>query len=186
MQVVVKGKNIEVSDSLRQYIQKRLGKLGRYLDNIGSTTVEVSREKTKSAQDRHVVQVTTIANGTILRGEEKADDPLTAVDAVADVMHRQIVRYKEKLYRRGRTPAGRGATGESVSEAEGQPGGREQRTIVKTKQFTIKPASVEEAVEQMELLGHDFFVFNNAVTGQVNVLYRRRDGNYGLIEPEPM
>ncbi len=186
MQIVLKGKNVEVTEALRQYVEKKLGRLDRYLDNISSATVEISREKTKSAQDRHEVEVTIVANGTILRGETKADDPFAAVDVVSDVMHRQIVRYKERLYKRWRTAAGKAAAAEASEEAAQESLPREERRIVKTKQFAVKPVTLEEAVEHMELLGHDFFVFYNVDTDQINVLYRRRDGDYGLIEPEPL
>ncbi len=184
MQMVIKGKNLEVPEPLRDYVQKKLGKLDRYLDNITSVTVELAREKTKSSQDRHVAQVTLLANGTILRGEEKADELHTAIDSVANVMHRQIVRYKEKLYSRGRTSAGKPLPIEGEEGAPLEAVNEPSRRIVKMKQFSIKPMTVEEAVDQMELLGHDFFVFFNAATEQVNVLYRRDDGDYGLIEPE--
>lgn len=180
MQLVVKGKNVEVSETLRDYAQKKLGKLDRYLDNVTSATLELTREQTKSAEDRHVAQVTLVVNGTILRGEVKADQVHAAIDSVADVMHRQITRYKERLYERGRAaqkPAGK-------AEATAGDGAWTERRIVKTKQFAIKPMTVDEAVDQMELLGHDFFVFLNAETSKVNVVYRRKGGNYGLIEPE--
>ncbi|MCL5959118.1 MAG: ribosome-associated translation inhibitor RaiA [Chloroflexi bacterium] len=182
MQIVIKGKNTEVSEPLREYVEKKLGKLDRYLDNISTVTVELSKEMSKNAVNRHIIQVTVLTNGTILRGEEKAGDPHSAVDTVADVLHRQITRYKEKLYRRGRTAASRAAVPESREPEEEQEelGPR----IVKTKQFAYKPVTLDEAIDQMELLGHDFFIFLNSATDQVNVLYRRRDGDYGLIEPE--
>lgn len=181
MRMVVKGKNMEVSEHLREHAQKKLGKLDRYLENITSATVELTHEQTRSAEHSHVAQVTLVANGTILRGEERADDIRSAIDAVADVMHRQIVRYKEKLYSRGRTGGQR--PGETSEGFEGVASPTERR-VVKTKQFNIKPMTVDEAGEQMELLDHDFFVFYNAETGKVNVIYRRKDGDYGLIEPE--
>lgn len=182
MQMVVKGKNMEVPEPLRDYVQKRLGKLDRYLDNISTLTIELSTETSKNGGNRHVVQVTVVANGTILRGEEKASDPHIAVDTVTDVLHRQITRYKGKLVKRGRSTAAKVALVEELEQQEDRDevGPR----IVKTKQFSYKPIAVDEAVDQMELLGHDFFVFLNSTTDQVNVLYRRRDGDYGLIEPE--
>ncbi|MBM3134904.1 MAG: ribosome-associated translation inhibitor RaiA [Chloroflexi bacterium] len=189
MPLVIKGKNVEVNDQLRSYVTKRLGKLDRYLDNILSAQVELSVEKTRSTETRQVVQVTVDANGTILRGEEKAADMYAAVDAVTDKMERQIKRYKERLYHRGKTAAGRSPAlptlAEAVmpKEAEVAEEEEEEGRIVRTKLIDLKPMSAEEAIEQMELLGHNFFVLLNAETNDINVVYKRLDGNYGLLVP---
>ncbi len=182
MQFLIKSKNMEVPEALRQYLEKKLGKLDRYLDNISTVTIELSTSTSKTAGSRTVAQATLVANGAILRGEESAGDPQSAVDLVTDVLHRQITRYKEKLQNRGRVLGSRAQPAEEAEVEEDLE--EEQPRIVRTKQFAYKPMAAEEAVEQMELLGHDFFVFLNAATEQVNVLYRRRDGDYGLIEPE--
>lgn len=179
MNIIIKGKNMEVPEQLHSYVEKKLGKLDRYLDNINSATVELALEKTRSSEHRHTAQVTIVANGAILRGEEKADDIRKAIDAVADVMHRQITRYKEKLYSRGR-----GGRAEEMAQPLAESNQIEERRLVKIKQFAVKPLTVDEAIEHMELLGHDFFVFYNPHTEQVNVIYRRWNGDYGLIEPE--
>ena len=184
MLVVVKGKNLELTESLKNYAEQKVSKLDRYLDNITEASVELTTEHTRSAETRFVAQVTMLANGTILRGEERASDLYTAIDTVTDVMQRQIVRYKEKLYGRGRAAAGRaGAQVDAASVAKETP--TVAATVVRTKRFAIKPMEVDEAIEQMDLLSHDFYVFRNAATDEVNVVYRRKDGNYGLIEPEP-
>jgi len=190
MPLVIKGKNVEVNDQLRSYVTKRLGKLDRYLDNILSAQAELSAEKTRSAETRQVVQVTVDANGTILRGEEKAADMYAAVDAVTDKMERQIKRYKERLYHRGKMAAGRSpappSLAEAVMPAEAEVAEEEEEEegrIVRTKMIDLKPMSDEEAIEQMELLGHNFFVFLNAETNGINVVYKRLDGNYGLLVP---
>jgi putative sigma-54 modulation protein len=192
MPLVIKGKNVEVNDQLRSYVTRRLGKLDRYLDNILSAQVELSAEKTRSAETRQVVQVTVDANGTILRGEEKAADMYAAVDAVTDKMERQINRYKERLYHRGKTAAGRSpalptlaeaVTPAGVEVAEEEAEEEEEGRIVRTKMIDLKPMSAEEAIEQMELLGHNFFVFLNTETSSINVVYKRLDGNYGLLVP---
>ncbi len=189
MPLVIKGKNVEVNDQLRSYVTKRLGKLDRYLDNILSTQVELSVEKTRSAETRQVVQVTVDANGTILRGEEKAADMYAAVDAVTDKMERQIKRYKERLYHRGKMAAGRSPAlptlAEAVTPAEAEVAEEEEEEgrIVRTKMIDLKPMSAEEAIEQMELLGHNFFVFLNTENDGINVVYKRLDGNYGLLVP---
>ena len=180
MQPIITGKNMEVSQALKDYVQKKLGKFDRYLPDISETRVELSVEKVKSNQDRQVVQVTVRSNSTILRAEERSADMLAAVDAVRDKLQRQIVRFKERTVRM-RTRAQEAAEAEpflSTEEEEAAP------RIVRTKVFAVEPMGADEAVEQMELLGHDFFIFYNPDTGSMNVVYRRKDGNYGLLQPE--
>ena len=179
MELQITGKNIDVTPTVRRYIERKLGKLNRYLPNIIESKVEIVEEKTKSPQQRFVVQVTIDSNGTLLRDEERGEDQFTAIDKVAAVMNRQIEHYKGKLYEKGR---GNSLTRSEFSEevVEAQP----PKKVVKVKRFDIKPMSVDEAVDQMELLGHDFFLFFNADTEGINLIYRRKDGNYGLIEPE--
>lgn len=180
MQLVVKGKNLDLAAPVQTYVQKKLSKLNRYLDSIAEVQVEVSLEKTRSAQDRFVVQVTMRANGAVLRGEERGADIRTAVDAVFDVLHRKLVRYKEKLYGRRKGGGPRAA----ISEGLPAPTEVEGRQIVRVKRVSLKPMPAAEAAEQMELLGHDFFVFLDAEGDAISILYRRRDGHYGLIVPE--
>ncbi|MFQ5814665.1 MAG: ribosome hibernation-promoting factor, HPF/YfiA family [Anaerolineae bacterium] len=176
MQLIIQGKNMEVTDRLREYVEKKVGKLDRYLPTITEARMELSVESTKSAKDRQVAQLTVRSKGTFLRAEERTADMFASIDAIVDKMYRQIVRYKGKRYGRGHGP------GEMppVEEFEEE----ERPRIVRTKRFQVSPMDEEEAVEQMELLGHDFFVFFNINTNEVNVLYRRKDGNYGLIEPD--
>ncbi len=175
MQLIVSGKNFEVSDRLREYVERKIGKLDRYLPTLTEARVELTLENTKNASQSQVVQVTLRNNGTILRGEERSADFTASVDAVLDKLTKQIDRYKTKRHR-GR------AAGERETPAE-EPDISGPR-IVRTKQFRTPPISEEEAIEQMEMLGHNFFVFFNRERGAINVLYRRNDGNYGLIEPE--
>ncbi len=184
MLVVVKGRGLEVGEPLRAYAEEKLGKLDRYLDNIAEASIDLAAEKAKNAEERFVAQVTMSVNGTILRGEERAGDLYTAIDSVMDLMQRQIERYKGKLYRSKTRPSTARAIAARIATETGQQAVEDQPRVVKTKRFAIKPMEVDEAIEQMELLGHDFFVFFNAVTEETNVLYRRNDGNYGLIEPE--
>ena len=176
MQLIIQGKNIEVTDRLREYVEKKVGKLDRYLPTITEARMELSVEGTKSAKDRQVAQLTVRSKGTLLRAEERTADMFASIDAIVDKMYRQIVRYKGKRYVRGRGP------GEvpPVEEFEEEP----PRRIVRTKRFQVAPMDEEEAIEQMELLGHDFFVFFNVNTNEINVIYRRKDGDYGLLEPE--
>lgn len=183
MQLVIQGKNIEVSDWLRQYVEKKAGKLDRYLPDADEVRVELAVEKTKSAQDRQVVQMTVRANGRILRAEEKSADMFASVDAVMDKIHRQIARFKGRRLDR-RTQGSNAATAEMSAPVEVEIEEEETPSIVRVKRFILTPMDEEEAAEQMELLGHDFFVFYNSRTAEVNVVYRRRDGNYGLLQPQ--
>ena len=177
MELQINGKNVELSPTVRSYIERKFGKLNRRLPNIVETSVEIREEQTKSPQQRFVVQATINSNGTLLRGEERGETLFTAIDKVAAIMNRQIEHYKGKLYSRGRGSSF--ARSEFSEETETPLPG-----VVKVKRFTVKPMSVAEAVDQMELLGHDFFLFFSADTERLNLLYRRRDANYGLIEPE--
>ena len=176
MQLIIQGKNMEVTDRLQEYIEKKVGKLDRYLPTITEARMELSVEGAKSAKDRQVAQLTVRSKGTLLRAEERTADMFASIDAIVDKMYRQIVRYKGKRYGRGRGP-GEIPPVEEVEEEE-------PPRIVRIKRFQVAPMDEEEAVEQMELLGHDFFVFFNVETNEMNVIYRRKDGNYGLIEPE--
>ncbi len=180
MELQIIGKNLEVPEAVQQYIQKKIGKLSRYLSNIAECKVEIYQEKTKSPQQRFRVQVTVNSKGTLIRGENRGEDVYVAIDSVAEVLARQIERYKGKLYDKGRGMSLARQeidSDELVSEVV-------PKKVVKVKRFMVKPMSVDEAVEQMELLGHDFFLFVGADSGEVSLLYRRRDGNYGLIEPQ--
>ena len=178
MELQITGKNIDLAPAVRRHIERKLSKLGRYLPNITESKVEIFEEKTKSPQQHYVVQVTLDSSGTRLHGEERGADLFIAIDKVAAIMTRQIEHYKGKLYEKGRGISL--ARNEFKEEVEGQP----IRKVVKVKRFPLKPMSVTEATDQMELLGHDFFLFFNAEAGELNLLYRRKDGNYGLIEPE--
>jgi putative sigma-54 modulation protein len=181
MELTIKGRNVEVTDRLREYVQKKIGKLDRYLPSIAEARVELSVEDTRAAQHRQVCQMTIRSNGAILRAEERSDDIFNAIDVVLDKMYRQIARYKGKRADRWR---GVGASAEPLP-IEIEPETEEETTnIVRRKRFSMAPMQPEEAIEQMELLGHDFFVFYNADEGAINVLYRRRDGDYGLLQPE--
>jgi len=177
LQFVAKN-NVELSEAVQDYARKKIGKLSRYLPTISGGKVEVSHEGTKSPDQRFTVQVTLDSKGTLVRTQEKAEDIHVAIDKVTDVLTTRLKRYKGKLYDKGRgtSPVRQGAV--EVEEGE------IPRKVVRTKHFLVKPMSVDEATNQMELLGHDFFLFIDADTEKVNLLYRRKDGNYGLIEPE--
>ena len=177
------ARNMRLTDNTREHVEKKAAKLERYLQEIDEIRVELSHEKTaRNANDRQVSQITVRGRGFILRTEERSDDLITAFDVSFDKMQRQIDRYKGKRHH------GRG-DGRSAAEAvdEDLPvdeTGELLPLIAKRKKFVVMPMSEDEAVEQMRLLGHDnFFVFFNAEKNSIQVLYRRRNGSYGLIEP---
>jgi ribosomal subunit interface protein len=191
MELTVKSRNGKVTERQRQHIDEKLNKLARYMDGINSATVEVLSEQLRSSGETYRVQVTLVGeHGVILRAEEQAGDLFSAVDAVQQVLERQIKRYKEKYWRRGRNR--RSERGVAPVEAEPAPPvlapeleeGPPAPVVIRTKQFSLRPMFVDDAIEQMELLGHNFFVFQDGESDKMAVLYRRRDGNYGLIVPE--
>jgi putative sigma-54 modulation protein len=192
MQLVVKGKNMEVSDKLREFVENKISRLERVLPDIAEAEVELSSAKTKSAGSRYEAQVTLKVNGNLIRAEQYAGDSLSAMDAVIEKIDRQIARYKHSkfgAYNKGTSesksanPKERIARAEEEEEDEEDEEGLEGR-VVRTKRFSLKPMDVQEAVEQMQLLGHAFYVFSNSETEKVSVVYKRRDGNFGLIEQE--
>ncbi len=181
-EVKIFGRNMEVTDKVHDYVFSKAEKLDRYLKEIEEVRVELSFAKSaRSAADRQVAQITVQGRRLLLRTEERADDILAAFDSAFDKMQRQIERYKGKQ-KRGR--------GDGRSAAEVLPDSPEDdeddvMMIARRKRFTVYPMVEEEALEQMKLLGHDnFFIFYNGETNAMNVLYRRRDGSYGLIQPE--
>ncbi len=176
MDLKVTGKNIELSPELTGYIDKKLGKLSVHLANIKDAKVEIAGEKTRSPGQRFIVQVTVNSGGTILRGEERGEDLFSAIDKVAAIMKRRIERFKGKHYSK--------KGGASARTVEPEIPVKTGHKIVKYKQFAVRMMPVDEAVEQMELLSHDFFLFLNNETGRLNLLYRRKDKDYGLIEPK--
>lgn len=182
MQLIVKGKNTEVPEAVRRYAERKIGRLSRYLNNATEAVVELSQENTRGSNQRQVVQVTITATNAVLRGEERAADLFTAIDAAANTMKRQAERYKSKLYHLHQRRRAAPAPGPEEVSLPSEPSPPDR--VVRMKRFAIKPMTTEEAREQMELLGHDFFFFRSAETGQYNVIYRRHDGDYGLIEPE--
>ncbi len=178
LQILAKN-NVEVSETIREYANKKMSKLNRYLPTIGEGKMEVSEAKTKLPEQRFTVQVTLDSKGTLIRAQEKAGDLRTAIDMVMGTISTRIERYKGKLYDKGR---GISLTRQETIEETGEDEGSQE--VVKSKHFLVKPMGEDEAIRQMELLGHDFFLFVNADTGVVNLLYRRKDGKYGLIVPD--
>ena len=176
----IRGKNIEITPSLREYVEKRVGKVTKYFEKVGEITVLLTVSK-----GRHIVEVTVpIQGGIVLRGEEATMDMYTSIDLVVEKLERQIHKQKTKLARRFR---GGGFKAEVIEEQEkDHPVDKRDESaeypVVKTKRFVVKPMDVQEAIMQMNLLDHNFFVFRDSETEEVNVVYRRTDGNYGQIE----
>jgi putative sigma-54 modulation protein len=182
--VEVFGRNLEVTDRINTYVTKKVTKLDKYLPGIDEARVDVAFVKSaRSAADRQVAQITVRGKGFILRAEERSDDIITALDSALEKMQRQIERYKGRHYRgRGDGKSASDVTTQAVEEEESSELGP---VITRRKRFVLYPMDEYEALEQMMLLGHeDFFVFYNANSNAINVLYKRRDGNFGLIEPQ--
>jgi putative sigma-54 modulation protein len=184
MEMQITGKNLEISAAARTYITRKMGKIDRHLPNILSFDVEATEEQTRAPEQRFILQVTVNSNGTLLRGEERGPDLYTATDKVAEVMNRQIEHFKGKLpYSKGRSMRSIRTNTTEVNSAVEAENVDDGPRVVKSKRFDVKPMSLEEAVDQMVLLNHDFFLFYNPDTNIMNLIYKRKDGNYGLIEP---
>ena len=180
MEITVSGQHFEVPDSVVERARRKLGRLSHYLPLLHDAVVEVdiAHEKAKDPDKRYVIRVTVDGGGTHLRAEERAAAPETAVDQAARVLAGQARRHKQRLYERGRVKAGPAPTPRrGVAK-------RPSAKVTREKRFDVKPMGVDQAVEEMEALGHEFFVFHHEAEGQVAVLYRRRAGDYGLIIPE--
>ena len=180
MRTIVRGKNLEVPDRVRQYTERKFARLERLLDDRTDAVVELSNEAHRSAADAHIVDVTLVIDGTTLRSRATGGSYQAAIDVVVDKVERQAIEHKEKPRVRAR-PEEEKTILRKI--ADGTADGSTDRKIVKTKRFAIEPMFEEDAVVAMEELGHDFYVFVNAETERVAVLYRRKDGHYGLIEP---
>jgi putative sigma-54 modulation protein len=179
MDLQITGHNVDILPTVRSYLDKKLSKLGRHLPNLETVKIEVSEQKTKSKEQRFVAEVTLDINGTLLRSEERAENLITAIDRVVPALDRQIEKYKGKLYKKSKA----GIAARAQAQTEATPEDVETPRIVRTKRFPVKPMMAEDAINQMELLGHDFFLFVNHETKEINLVYRRKDGNYSVIEP---
>lgn len=179
MKISISGKNIEVSDYLRDLINKKVSKLDKYFNEDTEAHVTLSVEK-----NRHIVEVTIPFPGGIIRGEETSGDMYASIDNVLAKLEKQIVRHRTKLEKNLRAGAFKAPTPVYSDSFDQDDLDEEQHKVVKIKHFDIKPMTVDEAMLQLEMLGHSFYMFANGDSGQINVLYKRKDGNYGLIEPE--
>jgi putative sigma-54 modulation protein len=184
MDVTVKGRNMWVTEALERYALEKVERIRKFFDDehsVSRAEVELSHERNPSNSEPEVAEATLFINGAVLKAREASEDMYASIDRMSDKLERQVRRYRGRQIDRwhgqlkGRSPEPQTVVLEEEEEIEAK--------IVRTKQFQMKPMGAEEAVLQMELLDHDFFVFTSADTGDINVVYRRRDGNYGLIEP---
>jgi putative sigma-54 modulation protein len=184
MDVVIRGKNVKVSKSLRSAAEEHLAKLDRYANGFARAEVDFSEERNPRIAENQKCEVLVHVKGHLLKAHASASEPFAALSAVCDKVEHQVKRLKDKRVARHHPRRVRSERVELPpldDEEEGESDGQTAR-IVKTKEFTIKPMTAEEAVLQMDLLGHDFFLFTSSETGRAAVIYRRNDGNFGLIE----
>ena len=182
MRLQVKGRNVEVSDSIRRYAEEKLGRLDRQLADPTQVELELTVEHNPSIALNHIAEATIWTKGPTLRASESSTAFEASIDQLVDKLERQVKRYREQ---RSRRETGRRAAANEPAPDPGLSPEQLDRMIVKSKQFTLTPMSADEAVLQLELVGHDFFVFQNEETGRTEVVYRRRDGDYGHIETAP-
>ena len=179
MRLEVKGRNVEINDSIRRYAEEKLDRIEKQLPETTQIEVELTLETNPSIADDHIAEATVWTKGSTLRVRESSSAFETSIDLLSDKLERQVKRYREK---RSRRETGRRANGHPSDEPTFS-GEQLDRMIVKSKQFELQPLTPDEAAVELELIGHDFFVFTNTETGKTNVVYRRRAGAYGLIEP---
>ncbi len=180
IEVKIYGRNINISDNLTEQIQRKVSGLDRYLDDIVEARVDLASTNARSAEEREVVQITVQGKGFILRAEERSSDTINALNLAVDTIQSRIERYKGKRNKRRK----QGADQKEVLETEEDEDPEKTPVIARRKQFSLRPMDEWEAIDQMELLGHtNFFVFYNAQTEAINVIYRRYDGTLGLIQP---
>lgn len=176
MNYIITGRKVDVTDGLRERVYKRLGKLEKYFKDDPDVRVTFS-----VAKDRHTIEVTIFSTGVIYRAEETDPDMYAAIDKVVDVIERQMRRHKTHLEKKLKKEAFDAPY--APIEAASEPVDEETEfKVVKVKKFSFKPMSVEEAILQMNLLGHEFFVFDNSENDAISIVYKRKDGNYALIE----
>jgi putative sigma-54 modulation protein len=182
--VEIFAKNIELTEAIKGYIEKKVSKLDRFIKEIDETRFDITYSKTaRNVNERHSAQITLHGHGYILRAEERSDDLYAAIDLVMDKILRQIERYKGKKYR-SFTTAKNATENIDITESEKEPVS-EKPIIVRRKRFKLSPMDEMDAIEQMNMVGHeDFYIFFNLKSNRINIVYRRRDGNYGIIEPE--
>jgi putative sigma-54 modulation protein len=186
MDVMVKGRNISVTEALERYATGKVERIAKFFDDgrsVSRVEVELIHERNSSNPEPEVADATLFINGTVLKAREASADMYASIDRMSDKLERQVRRYRGRQIDRWHGQRERHALEEAGPVIVEEEAEDIESRIVRTKQFQMKPMSPEEAALQMELLDHAFVVFTNADTGEINVVYRRRDGNYGLIEP---
>ncbi len=187
MQVTVTGRNVDLTPALKDYLVDKLQRSQKHFDHVLVATALLTVAKNPSVAQNQTAEITIKLNGSVIRGEESTENMYASIDLVADKIERQLRKYKTRYYHKGTKTKNRNGAVE-LSELDYDIGQSKDENhlpkIVRSKRFTLKPMPAEEACKQMDLLGHDFFMFINSDTSQVNTIYHRRDGNYGLIEPE--
>ena len=189
MELKIYAKNINIDDRTEDYIRKKFDRLKRHLSAMTGAKLEVSRTSSRSQNDRVVAQMTLAVKGNVLRAQERDVNLFAAIDSVADVLDRQIRRFKTRAYRSeqsrraARAASARGLEpGPSPMEVDAE--SEAESRVVRAKRFRMSPMSVADAIDHMDMLSHEFFLFYNVETDEYNVVYQRRDGDYGIIEPE--
>ncbi|MDQ8734013.1 ribosome hibernation-promoting factor, HPF/YfiA family [Paenibacillus sp. LHD-38] len=175
----IRGQHFQVTDALRDYVEKKLSRLDKYFEAPITSDINATLSVTKG---RHAVEVTIPLTGVMLRAEEKSEDMYASIDLVADKLERQIRKHKTKVNRKFRQGSGVRALFKEEGSAVGVLEEEDDLELVRTKRFALKPMDVEEAILQMNMVGHNFFVFSNVDNKEISVVYKRSDGKYGLIE----
>src|SRR3712207_2167802 len=186
MDVTVKGRNVSVTGALERHAREKVERVARFFDDersVSRAEVELIHERNPAISAPEVADATLFINGTVLKAREASGDMYASIDLMAHKLERQVKRYRGRQLDRWHGQRERHAAEEARQPVVVEEADEIEARIVRTKQFQMKPMSAEEAALQMELLAHDFFVFTSAETGDINVVYRRRDGDYGLIEP---
>lgn len=190
MKLLIQGNNITVTDAIHDYVEEKLEKGVKHFQNlISKIDVHLSVARNNRITDKHTAEVTVYANGTIVRAQESSENLYASVDLVADKIARQLRKYKEKqVYKKTHAQVKTGAVVAEEPVEETLVGDRTPELppeVVRTKYFPMPPMSIEEALEQLQLVDHDFYMFCNGETGEINVIYQRNHGGYGVIQPHP-
>ncbi len=180
MQILISGKNIQLSDSLKEYVEEKIGKIKKYFDSILEVDVTLSVTKSSVPEKSKCAEVILFSNGITMHAKESHSDMYAAIDLVSDKIERQVKKHKEKIQTRTKKVNMKYEAMHSLLAVDESDAPR----IIRSSKFGMKPMYLEEAAEQLKILEQEFFVFSNAKTEEVNVIYKRKDGNFGLIEPE--
>ena len=187
MKLVIQGKNIEITDAIREYVHQKIEKAVNHFQNLtNEVDVHLSVARNPRINPKQTAEVTIYANGTVIRSEESSEDLYASIDLVADKIARRLRKYKEKRQDKIHAPV---KTAEVLVEAPvvsdllGDRSPQLPAEVVRTKYFAMPPMTIEEALEQLQLVGHDFYMFRNADTGEINVIYERNHGGYGVLQP---